>query len=628
MINPLWTDRDKQTFTEENSGKGIDPAASVWDSFSSSVQESFQAGPTMSIYNMAQAGAGAKYMTADEANEKYGLAGTQAAFSGEDKISDLHAERVRERHLSRQRNEAIQQEIENDYGAVGSIWNFAGALTGGMLDPINMAIGVGTGMAMSRLGTFSAQAVMSEIASQTAAKAMTKQAANEALKKIGATNVLGQQLLENFVASAIVDGAIVPESDKVMNQNVGLENRVFQVIGGTIMGGAIGTAIELPAVRQSRKVAHKMIAAMGSASEEVVEKSNKHAMMNVANGKKPNYDFEYNKMEYVQYTTRPGQKAYAFTEINNSEQALAKSYFIGRRRGQKGVDVITGQGDNAIVFVDNYNLAHNRVSSLDGKTHGQVIEIQLSEKLNILTEVEYLNKIGTNETWRKQFIQGIVEEFPSIKAYSPKNLDKIVMESRSLIELKQRLIDEVQDFKGVGSPNELINKILRDRMGYDGFQGVNAAAQMDQQYNYLALFKKETVERDVFGGVTMDRGLAKWGRSTETLDFDATHPDAADYMRPLQDMEKAEVARMEDPKQDIDYDPKAEEIAAKIPGAPEVAETDIKQELLEKQGIDLDQIKAQEDLSDEMKEHIDIVENEQGILEEANRLNAYCATRG
>lgn len=595
-------------------GQGLEIATSKMDAVVTGFKQGWASSPFKSVVNYAISTSGKKYMTPLEANEKYNLTNTDYAFKdGDELISDEHAENVARENLYRRNYEIAMERVEQDYGAIGSVFNFAGNLAAGFADPLNLAVSFGTGLAIakgvSKFGT-------------TALKEVVK----------GRTfgDVAAREMILNTTESVLIDAALTPAGEAALNREVDLKTRIANVAGSALLGGAIGTAFELPALRQVQKITNAVSRSMGDRGAEMMERATIHATMNVANNKKPNPNFPQLQMELEDYRARPEQKRY-IPENLYSDNIYNKPFFIGRNIESNNFDIVGLHGRGTILVTDNFNYAHNRVQPLDNSKSGEVLTFNISKSAKILTDDLFQ---GTKPQLRK----AALDLFDSLSRTNKGSRSKFVSRLNTTMDtavtfndFKEKLMDildkdttDVHGIKGESGVDDFFNVALHN-IGYDGYHATLRAVQLEDTFhNGVVLFapekftKKTQLEerynptqeslfvgkgipnlKNITGrgvvessdgfGIFYNSGLFSNPKASKTVAFDPNHKNAAEYMRPLQENEKAEIKRMTDVTEDIDYDGKAAAAARSAPEAqPE--QFDAIQDLLDSEGLSLEDV--------------------------------------
>lgn len=656
--DPLFGEADMEDYANEQAKfrQGVD----LLDSFGAGFEEGWYAGPTASILNYAYSQDGEKNLTGAEANEKYRLL-EDNKFDEDQMVSENHARLVAERSIGRQMNELMAQQVKQDYGAVGSVMNFAGAMGAGFVDPINLATGVGTAMATAKFGYLARGKMFTDVVRN---------------KTIG--DVAAKNIAENFAITSLIEYTATPLGEIAFNQEITDEQKLMTIMGGTFFGGALGTVVDAGALRAARRSTMSYLRSQGSQASQAMEEATKKAVMDVENGIKPNPDHVIKVMEYDQYSARPNQNEYVFRELSqestlglSSSNAIKdQEWVIAKKYDDSNFDQVEVHGNGTITLVDDYNLAHNRVSSFkDTDVTGEVYKMKVNKKLNVLDSDAYLkNRVIIADDITKN-IKDIVNLNKKQRSSLDAKIKRAYTETNNIVEFKSYLQEELGDIKGMPSIDDLVNQTLA-RKGFDGYHFVGSATTLNKRYNGITLFRPEAFKgskkNSLYLGKSRDNKFySNNARATEPVtdtpayipdvgvsgfqvrgkrptvkesvasarsakketarafynrdlfervyDAEATVPlnkmdprtDA--YVKPMQDLEIAEINRRNDPTQQLGYDAQAVERMNKAPNQPD--EWDPALDFLDREKIELDQLKNMKNLDQETKSAIAKIEN-------------------
>jgi hypothetical protein len=218
-----WGEADDQNLRINLGGFDTDDGAA--DAFTTSFEESLNAGPTLAVSRFVGSVFAEENLTGAEANEKYNLAGTGIEYKDDERVSDFEARVAADRHYEKMINNAtLQNATESGLGTVAS---FAGSLAGGFVDPVNIAVGVGF-----------ASAVKGANAVQSLYKAM-----NISAKTRPFTESLIRNGLENIASTAAVDLALIPLGETVTREEVSGYQRTMNIVGGALFGTVLGVRL-------------------------------------------------------------------------------------------------------------------------------------------------------------------------------------------------------------------------------------------------------------------------------------------------------------------------------------------------------------------------------------------------
>jgi len=586
-----WTEADFDRYSDQD-GDEFELSTSLLDALQTGLSEGWKSGPTNSLDNWLISKSGKQYMSPVEANEKYNLKNTDYAFKdGDQLISDEHAENVLRENLYRRSNEVTMERVQQDYGLIGSATNFAGNIGAGISDPTNLLVSVGTSLALAKGVTKFGTVAMKEVVRG---------------KTVG--DAFAREMVLSTADSVLIDQALVPIGEDAVNREVDLTTRVTNFVGSALIGGVLGTAMEVPAIRKAQIVVKHNIKQHGSKADELLEKSHNHATLNVANNKNPNSDFELEKMELEVYRDRPDQTSYMYGELDSND-VYETDFFLGRYLDEDDFDIISGQGTGTLVLTDKRNVAHNRVHPIDNSRSGEIFSTRISKKSRVLTYDEFdIFKAEIRES-----IKNLYDSAPNTnketRATFLNRLNREIDDSGSFNDFKDAmdfvLSQDEADLHNIGDIDDFFNKAIHD-IGYNGYTAKGESLTLgNSEHNLLVLFKPEvftpelkpkkslyvnrgnvkprngmTASTDGFG-IYYNRDMFDRPVMGATDEFNPEHINANDYLQPIKDLEKAELGRMNDPKEDIDYDGKASSVGKEAPEAMTKEEYSSTQALLD-----------------------------------------------
>ena len=544
-----WGDGEDQQFNTNMST--FDSTDGVFESFTTSFEESWNVGPTASISRYVGAKFAEKNLTGAQANEKYNLTGTEIAYKDDDSVSDFEAKIAADRHYEKKIN---QNTLENADGFVGSVAGFAGSLAGGIVDPTNLAAGMG---------------IASIVKSTGMAMSVTAAMRTNVLKQPLMESVV-RNTIENFVGSAAVDLVAVPLGESVTREKTSGYQRMMNVIGGTIMGTTIGVGLDAPMIRTARSAVRSKSQQHGSKTPEIMQESLEHSIKNVENGKKPNGEFIEKKYDIVHNKERPDQSPYKRQELT-AENVVEAEFFVGKTTGAEDLDQVTFGGDSGYVISDNPNLVSNRVTPLDGSSKGEMMRVQMKKDAKIVTDDLITDEfVASLPEQLSQTAKAHGQDIPAAK------FKDIAEQSASIDNIIDGLDDVIDNFDGIPNSNDMMNMTL-SRMGFDGYAS-QAISNVGENSNAIVLFKQSD------GTI---KGLDNLGEAIPTKEFDVNHPQARTLHDELIQHEQEELRRLQDPKSSVDYHADAVEAAEAAPDMDAEIELDKDFEIFTKSnGID------------------------------------------
>jgi hypothetical protein len=580
----------------------------LFDSLSAGFSEGFAFNPTTQLKNNLAKSTSVPTMKGAEANELYGLTGTNVAFDEEEDVSEVVAKIRSDRYFEKQYNEGVIAQVRETEGLLSDFTALGGTLAASIVDPIGLGLGVGTSMAVRGMGAYAAGKVMADVASK---KTLMEYVARLAPTTDAAfTTSLGIEIAENFAVSAAIDMGISPLGEETTGEFIPTEQRVYNVLAGTIIGSGLGTVARRMELAKARRGANSYLKFHGDRAIQVIEKQNIKNMADVANGKKLNPNYHNEVMDMENFLTRPGQAPYTFTPITQSD-ILEKRFWAAKRTDVEGFDTVRGSGDGTFIVSDNFNNVSNRVSSIRGEFTGEVFEFKLKEGLKILTEDVW-------EDSKKVVRAALRNEFDALENTRLRpaflqNLQKAVNESETLDDLVRVIHEELADYHNIPSVDNLLNKALHNS-GFGGYSFRGGSATMpDVNYNGIVIFRPENFIPDYKGrnllefgyvdtvkkvgaagtkrklkksvptfkgknivkfdevdtvkkvgaagvkyGVRQDKRLIPNNKLLDVVEtteakFDPKHPDVQEYLKTFKEKQLNELERLNSYKSDVDF---------------------------------------------------------------------------
>ena len=553
MIDDPFTPKEIETMQQQISDSEVSP--SLLQVMKAGISEGWESGPSKALHRYFTAANAPKDMTGEQANAEYGIADTEIAYKPDEKVSSVSAKIAAERYFERRANEAMVEQASKESPFLAPALNMVGSLGMSAADPTNIVIGLATGgigyeMGVARMGAMSTTEMTKHIA-----RSMTMK------------QVFKRQLAENFAASLITDAAIIPLGEKVTREKVSTEQRIFNILGATVLGGVVGTAMEIPSVATARRNANKLTNQHGAAAEGIAEQSKIKLANDASKNVKPNPDHVVKLKDMEFYIQRPDQSEYKYSPLDN-DNIKNQTFYIGKRKDKVDLDQDSIVGDNSLFIVDHHNVAHNRVASLSDEYTGEVFELRLSEDSKILTDVA---EVKTDLYTRLDDSMGLAK-----KGIKEEDFD-------SVADLVDLIHENIDDFKGVPNIDNIMNETLSD-MGYDGYLRTKSpVTQPDVQYNGVVLFDRKAFEVGE-AGLSHNSKYFSAVSKVGDAEFNPNHPEAPDFLKQFRDLETEEQMRMSDVKSQMDYDENAAQELAKEK-RPYSAEQDDFQNAIDDDGI-------------------------------------------
>lgn len=536
------SDEDLGVIDSQYSTAGID--TSFGEFVTGSIAEGFQASPAYQLYEYAKTKPWEEdTMNASEANKLYGIEGTPVAFKEGEAVNKAHAEHVSNKYLDDQIWEAKKQQVSEDYGSITTgVTNFMGNLAGGMLDPINLAMGVGAGAAMRKMGMYTAESIAKD-ATITITKQMARQHTMQTARMAFA---------ENLVTNTATEYSFGKLAEYANNKEVTTKDRLFGIMAGTVLGTGIQAG--LTGRQLGRLVKHEDIKANalneshGANAVELMDKTAQHAINAEANGVRPNHEFVQQKMDIELYSTRRDQTPYQFNELD--DMSIAGTTFYKLDATAKGF--VSGElysNEFGVGLSDNYNHIHNSGSRMDTtKTSKMRVDHYDVSKSAVLDKSNYT-------THRDTIFNTINEKIRTLdggkNSKAVKDVQRAALDAMDMAEDFGDFRDIMHLMMADSDLDMNVDKMLKETLSEMGFDGVHLVARKgeDNAHNMLYMFDPELKKAS-----RLERGkVHEFNRANET-----------DMLDRIKAMELKEMDRFKDPTQRTDYiaDPEAEAMAS------------------------------------------------------------------
>lgn len=546
--NASYSDKDFQQAAQRSSRGSVGQTTDLSDAFNVGMAEGNEYNPTRALINLASKHMGNNTMTSSEANEKYGLHNTPFAFKDETTsvgepitVSDSHAQHVANLWEEKQYTTSLKEMVDQEQGLLADVVMFGGNMTAGAIDPINLLAGMGLGAVTKSVATSAGSSVLKKWAAQTTLK-----------------STLAVQAVENLAASAAIDATLVPAGSEAVNQPLGASQRIANIIGATVMGTFLGTAFQGSRLLKARKadiknnkvlgqirdqvieqqkqkladtriITHKVGKQYGTKGADLVVDANVHAERNMVNGVKPDPDHVLKKREMEWHSTRPDQTPHVHDEIFDTPQG--KTMYVGKD-ADGNLSSPSDHGNGSVEVIDNYNLSHNLESSLDGKLSGEVAHMKVADDANLVMGTHF-----EDDVFKRDLSRQLARQFPELP-----QLARAVHEATDIASMKDIATLKTTNFAGLPNIDDAVNSALKE-MGYHGYHFVGEAGTVKSKYNGIAM---------------LDDSKMTHLETVPTTKFDGNHPDSQDFLKPMKDLDKAEIDRYSDYRQKLGYDADAE----------------------------------------------------------------------
>lgn len=541
--------------------------ASLTDMVIDPVIEGFLASPTAQAINFVRSGAmDSPSMMGEEVNKIYGLEGTPVAFEQGEAVSERHAKYVANQWADQQAANFQKKMIEEKYTKpVAAVSSFVGNLVGGMADPLNIALGLGTGAAMTKMGFYSIEQVSKSVTIQ-GAKAASKWAVTEAA---------GMSIAENLIINTATEYSFGKLHEYATNQEITTEERIFGILAGTVLGAGIQTTMTARAaskaldtrttqlgmefatpdqkvsvslrdpyisktIKREKVKATQLVEQHGEAAEQLLQDATDHAIKSEANWVVYNPDYVKNRLDVHLHETRSYQTPYAFKQLDT--MTVAGTPFYG---ASKNATFQTGFG---VGFSDNPNYINNYATR-----EGIRVEADATIDTFDMSKATILSSDSFAEN--KPKIVGNFRDY--LNATLKENNQQISPELDAMLNLHsdwnhgdfKEYMDGVRVLMAESDIDVDVDGIMRKSLQDVGFDGVHMTINKGEPnaHNMVYVFDSAKAEKVASDPVT------------------PFNPEMEPHIvNKLKDLELKEFERFQDPTQKMDYDPKVDAEASKV----------------------------------------------------------------
>ena len=418
-------------------------------------------------------------ISAEDANQMFGLHGTESQFKPEEKLT-VEAARARANDFHNLRmNEVIKETVNEDSPIMGNVTQFAASMSASMIDPVMLGANVvGAGLVGAGVKAITNSTRMFNgiaRATPSAAKALLMAYSDDAVKSL--STVVAREGLENFTSGLIEESIIqnVGLGDERLAKKITWQDSFQNIVAGTLMGGALGTVLS----KDGRKaVADRYLFDWGDDAAEFVKANQIIASMEVKAGHEKGR-LEVDMMNKQKFGARPW---YNVQESEFSPSTIPKKIFLSLDE-EGAVHTFSNRGAGT-VFTGSQTHAMN-----SGK---QVVEVH-TDKLklanaDVIVQNGKHTKIGTQLSG--QLIEGVVFNTDmtklarSIAILKDSEVDlstvtpltfkqatavlKDMLTGKNLDEMVEVLGDVQARSESKFRPNDIIEKTL-DQAGYNGY---------------------------------------------------------------------------------------------------------------------------------------------------------------
>lgn len=471
--------------------------ADLGDGFSAAFDDGIRANPTAKLSRgLSNIFDSSESMTADEANERYKLSGTEGAFSPEEKVTEDRARVVAEDLARIKINEAVQAASSRNDPIMGTATQFAAGLAAGLVDPLMMAVNIAGGAAITtgaRAVTASATG-LARVASFSPKGAQFLQSAYGNATALSLRSVIAREGIESVVTSVAEEAVTFNIGNGQLARDITWKESLTNVLAGSVLGTGLGTVIN----KQGRQaIGRKFGRSYGESAGPYLEAHFQIADLEQKIGKSKG-DFEAQVANYDSFQV----KEWHTSEYTFSEAATPTKVYVPIKE-DGNIHTISSRS-SGVTATDNINQVMNLGQSY---VEMDINDLNIAGKqffdepqnFNSVTTDIVSNLIGKNADKAKELgaaIQVMLD--PDLVNYKEMmDIEEVSKEIVGMLEGKN--IDEVLDIFDDISARALVDfdaeKSLSDYLvaqGFDGYSGVGKDFTGANRYNYAHVFDQSS----------------------------------------------------------------------------------------------------------------------------------------
>lgn len=326
------------------------------DGAGAAFEEAWNTGPTAAISrgfkSMFDSSEKVEALTA---NEKYGLAGTDAAFKEGEEVTEDRAKAVSDDYYRRILNDTIQEVVNDESPISGRITQFASSLAAGFADPVMLAANVG-GAALIGAGgraLLANRAAFNTVAKYSPSAGKLIDAAYSANVTRTLTQVVAREGMENVVGGVLEESIIraFDVGQERLAVKTDWQDSMLNITAGTVFGTVLSTGIS----RDGRKALSKSFRRRyGDGAADAIHADLKMADLESRLGvERSKFDMRMQDVESFDFKPWHGTE-YKYDAANTG---VPTKLFVSV--DENGVMFRPRHLDGGLVLHDNINMAYN-----------------------------------------------------------------------------------------------------------------------------------------------------------------------------------------------------------------------------------------------------------------------------
>lgn len=414
-----------------------------------------------------------------EANERFGLVGEAAFQEGDEVTVSMAAEKAKDQ-AKLARIDHLNSLYSSENPISGIVANFMGAFGAAFVDPVSLAINVGTTVAVAKgLGAF----FRGTAAGTSAVNALGKYSpkAGEALIQIynnkaaqNLTSIALREGTENFLAATLEESVnVLGIGEERLARKVGIQESLRNIVVGTTFGTGAGIVLTKGGRKAIMDRANRMF---GDKAPEVVEAQNKVLAVETAMDLPPS-TFLDEQVAKEQFDS----KSWHVEEADNIDHSAAPKegkYYVPI--DDEKIHNVSTRGDSLVV-TSNVNHAQN--------LGNKVKEVDINET-NILDDSKLQGTDGRKNRFKNKLINNLLDDLlegadqAQLNAMFEKYLGVNFEGNTKLKPLRKTLKEDfmqkdnmedilkwLEEYSAAGNLDYNGHKIISDILDENGFDG-------------------------------------------------------------------------------------------------------------------------------------------------------------
>lgn len=423
-------------------------------------------------------------MSAQQANEKYGLVGTEAEFKDDDDITEDRALAVSQDFHALKRNEYITELVNDESPVLGRVAQFGASMAASVVDPSLLVANVGGAMLIGKgVGMIanSAKAINWIGGKSPTIGRGIMMAYEEGVRKSVGT-VLMREGAENFMGSLIEETVnFAGVGEERLARKISTQESLFNILASTTLGAGAGTLMS----KDGRKAIGRSLGRKyGDDAAELLKTNMLLSEAELTQGL-PKSDFEFRMHDRQTFEPRPWQnEKYSFVSMpKHSDQ----KFYIPLE--EDGTMFSVSNRGTGTVLTDNVTQAQNKGAKF--------IEVNTGN-LRILDTASILDAKGrtTKAGWKliDNLVDAIAKGTKRAEGVNANQYRKVIREELEGKDLETMLdiLDRQAAKNGDSFDHHKVIEEAIEELGFNGYHFVGKKHSGDPAFNGLYVSEKFT----------------------------------------------------------------------------------------------------------------------------------------